>query len=80
MTYALKILRKELNKERSYAHHFYKRIGNGLDISPELQLEMRKRDKEKRVASMEIAILALKKYKRKPQYYWTGPESQREIV
>ena len=79
MTYAMKFLRTELNKEMAWQYSCIKDLSKGRKVKPERSLEMKKREREERIVSIRMAIHVLKLAKKakhisKPEYYWLNPK------
>lgn len=78
--YAMKFLRTELNKERSWQTSFFKDQERDRKMNPGRSFEMKKRQKEDRIVSIQMAIHVLKlakkmKHLERPQYYWLNPKT-----
>lgn len=77
----MKFLRDELNRERSWEYAFFKDQGKDRKIKPERAFEMKQRQKQERISSIQMAIHVLKlakkmKHLEKPEYYWLHPNTK----
>ena len=79
MIYAIRFLRAELNRERSWENGYFKDLVKNRKMNPKRSLEMRKRTQQERILSIQMALTALKLVKKtqhyeRPQYYWLNPK------
>jgi len=75
MNYALKHLRQELNRERSFVSQYQFAVSRGVEVGQTRTNEVNTRLRQNRIAALQMAIAALKQKpkskKVKPAYYWT---------
>lgn len=75
MSYAIKFLREELNRERAWMTRYQIAVSLGRYIEMERVADMSQRVRENRIQDLQQAIVVLKplkkiRKKKKPLYYW----------